>query len=133
VGAWRAWKPPGGSGGQADVRRIGGVEAGETFQALADAALRSSQGGAFLETAKAPWKPLEAEIAGDWPSGRPPSKAWSSPWPLPSEKLDAQVRELEKARQESQGALGEQLRSLAEKPDPLHRAAQPPDPRPLGR
>jgi DNA recombination protein RmuC len=101
---------------------------GETFQALADAALRSSQ-GAFLETAKGTLETVRAEIAGDLAQRHTAVEGLVQPLATTLEKLDNQMRELEKARQESLGALGEQLRSLAEETRSLSTALRNPQAR----
>ncbi len=88
------------------------AKVGQTFQSLADAALRTTQ-GAFLEAAKGTLETVRAEISGDLAQRQTAVEGVIQPLATSLEKLDSQVRELERARQESLGALREQLQSLA--------------------
>ena len=87
---------------------------GETFQALADASLRSNQ-GAFLDAARSTLETVRAEMTGDL---RPLNDSL--------DKLQAQVRELELAREKVFGSLGQQLQSLAKETLTLSTALRSP-------
>ena len=90
---------------------------GETFQALADASLRSNQ-GAFLDVARSTLETVRAEMTGDL---RPLNDSL--------DKLQAQVRELELAREKIFGSLGQQLQSLAKETLTLSTALRSPQAR----
>ena len=79
----------------------------ETFQSLADAALRSNQ-NTFLESAR-------AQMTGDLK----PLSDWLG-------RLETQVRELERAREKAFGGLGEQLQALARETSTLSTALRSP-------
>ena len=90
---------------------------GETFQALADASLRSNQ-GAFLDAARSTLETVRAEMTGDL---RPLNDSL--------DKLQAQVRDLELAREKVFGSLGQQLQSLAKETQTLSTALRSPQAR----
>ena len=90
---------------------------GETFQALADASLRSNQ-GAFLDVARSTLETVRAEMTGDL---RPLNDSL--------DKLQVQVRELELAREKVFGSLGQQLQSLAKETLTLSAALRSPQAR----
>src|SRR6202162_1141731 len=77
----------------------------ETFQSLADAALRSNQ-GAFLEAAR-------AQMTGDLAQKQTAIEGVVRPLNDSLVRLETHVRELERARANAFGSLGEQLQSLA--------------------
>jgi DNA recombination protein RmuC len=90
---------------------------GETFQALADASLRSNQ-SSFLDAARSTLETVRAEMSGDL---RPLNDSLG--------KLQAQVRELELAREKVFGSLGQQLQSLAKETLTLSTALRSPQAR----
>ena len=90
---------------------------GETFQALADASLRSNQ-SSFLDAARTTLETVRAEMSGDL---RPLNDSLG--------KLQAQVRELELAREKVFGSLGQQLQSLAKETLTLSTALRSPQAR----
>jgi len=98
---------------------------GETFQALADAALRSNQ-GAFLETAKGTLETVRAEISGDLAQRQTAVEGVVQPLAAALGKLEGQVREVELARQQMFGTLQEQLQSLARETGALSNALSTP-------
>ena len=90
---------------------------GETFQALADASLRSNQ-STFIDAARSTLETVRAEMSGDL---RPLNDSLG--------KLQAQVRELELAREKVFGSLGHELQSLARETQTLSTALRSPQPR----
>jgi DNA recombination protein RmuC len=98
---------------------------GETFQALADTALRSSQ-GAFLEAAKGTLETVRAEITGDLAQRQTAVEGVIQPLSTALEKLEGQMREIEKARQEIFGALKNELQNLAHETVSLGNALRTP-------
>jgi DNA recombination protein RmuC len=98
---------------------------GETFQALADASLRSSQ-GAFLEAAKGTLETVRAQISGDLAQRQTAVEGVVQPLTAMLGKLEGQVRELELARQQMFGTLQEQLQSLARETVSLSNALRAP-------
>ncbi len=98
---------------------------GETFQALADASLRSSQ-GAFLEVAKGTLETVRAQISGDLAQRQTAVEGVIQPLATSLEKLESQLRELEKARHETVGALRDQLQGLAQETRLLSSALRAP-------
>src|ERR1700736_3476082 len=87
---------------------------GDTFQALADAALRSNQ-SAFLDAARSTLETKQTAIEG---IVRPLTDSLG--------RLESHVRELESARQKIIGSLGEQLQSLAKETGTLSNALRTP-------
>src|ERR1700682_4739554 len=83
---------------------------GETFQSLADAALRSSQ-GSFLEAARSSLETIRAEMSGDLAQKQPAIEGVVKPLSDSLSKLETQVRELDRERQKIFGSLGEQIQS----------------------
>jgi len=77
----------------------------ETFQALADTALRSNQ-ASFLEAAR-------AQMTGHMAQKQTAIEGVVRPLTDSLERLQTQVRELERAREKAYGSLGEQLQSLS--------------------
>src|ERR1700691_5252255 len=84
----------------------------ETFQSLADAALRSNQ-GAFLEAARATLDIARAQMTGDLAQKQTAIEGVVRPLNDSLTRLETHVRELERARASAFGSLGEQLQSLA--------------------
>lgn len=100
----------------------------ETFQALADAALRSNQ-SAFLDAAKTTLETVRAQITGDLAQRQTALEGVVKPLSEALDKLEAQVRELDKARQSSYEVLREQLQSLARETAALSNALRAPQAR----
>src|SRR5271166_3265716 len=84
----------------------------ETFQSLADAALRSNQ-GAFLEAARSTLETVRAEMTGDLSRKHSAIEGVVKPLGDSLQRLESQVREMELAREKVFGSLGQQLQSLA--------------------
>lgn len=84
----------------------------ETFQSLADAALRSNQ-GAFLEAARATLETARAQMTGDLAQRQTAIEGAVMPLTNALGRLETHVRELERAREKAYGSLGEQLQKLA--------------------
>ena len=98
---------------------------GETFQALADASLRSSQ-GAFLEAAKVTLETVRAQISGELAQRHTAVEGVVQPLATTLGRLESQVRELELERQRMFGTLREQLQSLARETVSLANALRAP-------
>lgn len=98
---------------------------GETFQGLADAALRSSQ-GSFLEAAKGTLETVRAEITGDLAQRQTAVEGVIQPLSTALGRLEGQIREIDKARQETFGALKNELQSLARETVSLGNALRAP-------
>jgi DNA recombination protein RmuC len=93
----------------------------DTFQSLADAALRSNQ-GAFLEAAR-------AQMTGDLAQKQTAIEGVVRPLNDSLARLETHVRELERARATAFGSLGEQLQSLARETSTLSTALRSPQAR----
>ena len=93
----------------------------ETFQALADTALRSNQ-ASFLESAR-------AQMTGDMAQKQTAIEGVVRPLTDSLERLQTQVRELERAREKAYGSLGEQLQSLSRETTILSTALRSPQAR----
>jgi DNA recombination protein RmuC len=93
----------------------------ETFQALADTALRSNQ-TSFLEAAR-------AQMTGDMAQKQTAIEGVVRPLTDSLERLQTQVRELERAREKAYGSLGEQLQSLSRETTILSTALRSPQAR----
>jgi DNA recombination protein RmuC len=104
----------------------------ETFQALADAALRSNQ-GAFLDAARATLETTRTEMTGDLAEKQTAIEGaiGGLVQPLASSlsRLELQVRELERAREKAYGSLGQQVQSLARETATLSTALRSPQTR----
>ncbi len=87
------------------------AQIGDKFQAMADAALRATQ-SSFLEAAKGTLETVRAQIAGDLAQRQTAVEGVIQPLTGALDRLESQMRELENARQESLGALKEQLQNL---------------------
>lgn len=90
---------------------------GDTFQAMADAALRSNQ-SAFLDAARATLETKHTAIEG---VVKPLNDSLG--------RLESQVRELERERQRVFGSLGEQIQSLSKETCTLSSALRSPQAR----
>jgi DNA recombination protein RmuC len=98
---------------------------GETFQALADAALRSNQ-SAFLDAARNSLEAIRAEMTGDLAQKQTSIEGVVRPLSDSLGKLQGQIRELELAREKAYGSLGHQLQSLAKETLTLSTALRAP-------
>jgi len=98
---------------------------GETFQALADTALRTSQ-GAFLEAARGTLETVRAEISGDLAQRQTAVEGVVQPLATALEKLEGQVRDLDRARLDAFGALRNELQRLAMETGTLSNALRAP-------
>jgi DNA recombination protein RmuC len=109
----------------AETRAAIAGQATETFQAAADAALRSSQ-GAFLEAARATLDTLQARMAGDLAARQAQLEGVVRPLAESVAKLGGEVREIEASRREMAGGLREQLTALARETAELGNALKSP-------
>lgn len=97
----------------------------ETFQALADAALRSNQ-GAFLDAARGTLDTVRAQITGDLAQKQTAIEGVIQPLATMLDRMESQVRDLERARQEMFGSLQNQLQSLSRETSALSTALRSP-------
>jgi DNA recombination protein RmuC len=101
----------------------------ETFQALADAALRSNQ-SAFLDAARSTLETTRVEMSGDLAQKQTAIEGaiGGMVQPLADSlgRLETQVRELERARAKAFGSLGEQVQTLARETATLSTALRSP-------
>jgi len=101
----------------------------DTFQALADAALRSNQ-SAFLDAARTTLETTRAEMTGDLAQKQTAIEGaiGGMVQPLADSlgRLETQVRELERARAKAYGSLGEQVQTLARETATLSTALRSP-------
>jgi DNA recombination protein RmuC len=100
----------------------------ETFQALADAALRSNQ-SAFLDAARTTLETTRAEMSGDLAQKQTAIEGVIQPLADSLGRLEVHVRELERAREKAYGSLGEQVQSLARETATLSTALRSPQTR----
>jgi DNA recombination protein RmuC len=100
----------------------------ETFQSLADAALRSNQ-SAFLEAARATLDTARAQMTGDLAQKQTAIEGVVRPLNDSLARLETHVRELERARANAFGSIGEQLQSLARETSTLSTALRSPQAR----
>ena len=98
---------------------------GETFQSLADSALRSNQ-AAFLDAARATLETARAQMTGDLAQKQTAIEGVVRPLNDSLGRLETHVRELERAREKAFGSLGEQLQSLARETTTLSTALRTP-------
>jgi DNA recombination protein RmuC len=110
----------------------GATKLQETFQALADAALRSNQ-SAFLDAARTTLETTRAEMSGDLAQKQTAIEGaiGSMVQPLATSlgRLEVHVRELERAREKAYGSLGEQVQTLARETATLSTALRSPQTR----
>ena len=101
----------------------------DTFQALADAALRSNQ-SAFLDAARTTLETTRAEMSGDLAQKQTAIEG-GMVQPLADSlgRLEIHVRELERAREKAYGSLGEQVQTLARETATLSTALRSPQTR----
>src|SRR5579862_3969913 len=104
------------------------TRAGETFQAMADAALRSNQ-GAFLEAARSTLETVRAEMTGDLALRQTAIEGVVKPLGDSLQKLESQVRDLDRQRQQMFGSIGEQIQALAKETGSLSTALRSPQAR----
>jgi DNA recombination protein RmuC len=107
----------------------GVVKLTDTFQALADAALRSNQ-SAFLDAARSTLETTRVEMSGDLAQKQTAIEGavGGMVQPLADSlvRLEAHVRELERAREKAYGSLGEQVQTLARETATLSTALRSP-------
>jgi DNA recombination protein RmuC len=107
----------------------GAAKLTDTFQALADAALRSNQ-SAFLDAARSTLETTRVEMSGDLAQKQTAIEGavGGMVQPLADSlgRLETQVRELERAREKAFGSLGEQVQSLARETATLSTALRSP-------
>lgn len=107
----------------AEMNLASGAGAGklaETFQAAADAALRSAQ-SSFLEAAKSTLETVRVEMTGDLTQRQAAVEGVAKPIAESLEKLDVQIRELESARQHAFGGLEQRLDTLSQRETELQK------------
>jgi DNA recombination protein RmuC len=97
----------------------------DTFQALADAALRSNQ-SAFLDAARTTLETTRAEMSGDLAQKQTAIEGVVQPLADSLSRLETHVRELERAREKAFGSLGEQVQTLARETATLSTALRSP-------
>ena len=100
----------------------------ETFQSLADAALRSNQ-ASFLEAAQSTLETARAQMTGDLAQKQTAIEGVVRPLSDSLGRLETHVRELERAREKAYGILGEQLQSLSRETTILSTALRSPQAR----
>src|ERR1700727_461867 len=104
----------------------------ETFQALADAALRSNL-SAFLDAARSSLETTRAEMSGDLAQKQTAIEGAVGCLVRPLAdslgRLEIHVRELERAREKAYGSLGEQVQTLARETATLSTALRSPQTR----
>ena len=110
----------------------GAAKLTDTFQALADAALRSNQ-SAFLDVARASLETTRVEMSGDLAQKQTAIEGavggMVQPLAASLGRLETQVRELERAREKAYGSLGEQVQTLARETATLSTALRSPQTR----
>jgi DNA recombination protein RmuC len=110
----------------------GAAKLTDTFQALADAALRSNQ-SAFLDAARTTLETTRAEMSGDLAQKQTAMEGaiggLVQPLAVSLGRLEVHVRELERAREKAYGSLGEQVQTLARETATLSTALRSPQTR----
>lgn len=91
----------------------------DAFKALSAEALRSNN-QTFLELAKTTLEKYQVEAKGDLEQRQKAVENLVSPIKESLEKVDTQIRELEKSRQHAYGSLTEQVKSLITTQEKLH-------------
>jgi len=97
----------------------------ETIQSLSDTALRSSQ-TAFLETARVTLEAVRAQISGDLAQQQTAVTGVVRAMNETIQRIEAQGREMEGARQRIFGSLQEQIQGLARETSTLSNALRAP-------
>jgi DNA recombination protein RmuC len=87
---------------------------GENFQALAAEALRTNQ-QSFLESARSTLETVRVEMTGDLTQRQTAVETVVKPLAESLAKLEAQIHELESARQRAYGGLEQQLQTMAQR------------------
>ena len=100
----------------------------ESFQALADAALRQNQ-SAFLDAARATLETTRVQMSGDLTQKQTAIAGIVQPLADSLGRLEQHVRELERAREQAFGSLGAQVQSLARETATLSTALRSPQAR----
>jgi len=104
------------------------AQLGETFQSLADAALRSNQ-SAFLDASRATLETARSQITGELSQKQIAIEGAVRPLSESLERLEVHIRELERAREKAFGSLGEQLQALSRETTTLSTALRSPQAR----
>jgi len=86
----------------------------ETFQALADQALRTTQ-QTFLDSARSTLETVRVEMTGDMTQRQTAVETVVKPLTESLAKLEIQVREIESARQHAFGGIEQQLQTLSQR------------------
>ncbi len=92
--------------------QTGPAKMAETFQALADTALRSNQ-QSFLDSARSTLETVRVEMTGDLTQRQTAVETVVKPLADSLVKLEAQISELESARQRAFGGFEQQLQAMA--------------------
>jgi len=92
--------------------QAGAAKMAETFQAVADAALRSNQ-QTFLDSARSTLETVRVEMTGDLNQRQTAVETVVKPLADSLAKLETQIRELESARQRAFGGIEQQLQTMA--------------------
>ena len=100
----------------------------QTFQALADTALRSNQ-ASFLEAAQSTLETARAQMTGDLAQKQTAIEGVVRPLSDSLGRLETHVRELERAREKAFGSMSEQLQSLSRETTILSTALRSPQAR----
>ncbi|HET7840270.1 MAG TPA: DNA recombination protein RmuC [Terriglobia bacterium] len=85
----------------------------DAFKALASEALKSNN-AAFIELAKSNFETIQAEAKGDLETRQKAIEGVVGPLREAVDRYEREILEMEKARQNAYGTLGEQLRTLGE-------------------
>jgi DNA recombination protein RmuC len=104
------------------------AQLGQTFQSLADAALRSNQ-TAFLDASRATLETARTQISGDMSQKQTAIEGAVRPLSESLERLEVHIRELERAREKAFGSFGEQLQNLTRETSTLSLALRSPQAR----
>lgn len=92
----------------------GPAKLAETFQGLADAALRASQ-QSFLESARSTLETVRVEMTGDLAQRQSAVDTVVKPLGDSLARLEAQIHELESARRQAYGGLEQQMKTMAQR------------------
>ncbi len=94
-----------------DILNNATLKLGDAFKALSSEALRSNN-QSFLELAKITLEKYQTEAKGDLEQRQKAVELLVTPIKQSLEKVDGQIQELEKARNQAYGGLTEQVKSL---------------------
>jgi DNA recombination protein RmuC len=86
----------------------------ETFQALADQALRTTQ-QTFLDSARSTLETVRVEMTGDMAQRQTAVETVVKPLAESLAKLEAQIHEIESARRQAFGGIEQQLQTLSQR------------------